>query len=49
MDAPEVEGLIERYNEAWNRQDLAEIDSMHSRGSWRIVQPIEYDLDEMQR
>jgi steroid delta-isomerase-like uncharacterized protein len=32
MDAPEVEALIERYNEAWNRQDVAEIHSMHSEG-----------------
>jgi taurine dehydrogenase small subunit len=30
MDAPEVERLIERYNAAWNGQDLDEIASMHS-------------------
>ena len=30
MDAAEVERLIERYNTAWNAQDLDEISSMHS-------------------
>ena len=30
MDASEVERLIERYNAAWNRQDLDEIASMHA-------------------
>jgi uncharacterized protein (TIGR02246 family) len=30
VDAPDVEGLIERYNAAWNRQDLDEIASLHA-------------------
>jgi ketosteroid isomerase-like protein len=30
MNATTVEALIERYNAAWNRQDLEEICSMHS-------------------
>jgi ketosteroid isomerase-like protein len=30
VDAPEVERLIERYNGAWNSQDLDEIAAMHS-------------------
>jgi len=30
-DAPEhLTGLIERYNDAWNRQDVAAISSMHT-------------------
>jgi ketosteroid isomerase-like protein len=32
VEAPDVEALIERYNAAWNRQDLDEISSMHSAG-----------------
>ena len=31
LDAPEhLTGLIERYNDAWNRQDVAAISSMHT-------------------
>ena len=30
MEAAEVEQLIERYNEAWNAQDLDTISSMHT-------------------
>jgi uncharacterized protein (TIGR02246 family) len=32
VDASQVERLIERYNAAWNRQDLDEIASLHSPG-----------------
>jgi steroid delta-isomerase-like uncharacterized protein len=32
-DAPErLKELIDRYNDAWNRQDVAAIDSMHAPG-----------------
>src|ERR1051325_927204 len=32
MDAAGVRALIERYNEAWNAQDLDAIDSLHDPG-----------------
>ena len=36
MNAAEVERLIERYNAAWNAQDLDGVNSMHA-GHGRVT------------